>query len=101
MPTEPQTLRTGQRVRITGAAGAVDAHVLETATPPQLPYIPGAPDVELVRKILREWHIRQLAMITYAAHNDRSVMFLALLTDRDWQDLHGRRLTITQLETEL
>jgi len=95
MPSEPQTLRAGQRVRITGAAGTVNGSVLETATPPQLPNIDGAPAVELVREILAECEIRQLAMITYT-HNGRPVMFLALSTSRHgWRDLRGRRLTIT------
>jgi len=95
MPTEPQTLHTSQRVRITGAAGAVDGSVLETATPPRLPYIRGAPAVELVREILAKCHIHQLAMITYTAADSQPVMFLALLTDHGWRDLHGNRLTIT------
>ena len=99
MPTEPQTLHTGQRVRITGAGApsgpAVAGSVLETATPPRLPYIRGAPAVELVREILAKCHIHQLAMITYTAADSQPVMFLALLTDHGWRDLHGNRLTIT------
>lgn len=99
MPTEPQALHTGQRVRITGAAGDVAGTVLETATPPHLPYIRGAPAVELVRKILAEWDVHQLALLSYPARKGQPVTFLAMLTSHGWRDLRGRRLTITHRET--
>ena len=95
MPTDPATLRAGQRVRITGAAGSVDGAVLETATPPALPRIPGAPAVELVREILAEWDVRQMALLTYYAGDGQAVMFVALCTSHGWRDLKGHRLTIT------
>jgi hypothetical protein len=98
MPADPQSLRTGQRVRITGPAGSVHGQVLETATPPQLPDIHGAPAVKLVREILDEWGVHQLAMLTYTAAGNQAVMFLALLTDHGWRDLRGRPLTIQETE---
>lgn len=88
-------LQAGQRVRITGAAGSVYGQVLETATPPQLPSIQHAPAVELVRAILDEWGVHQLAMLTYTTAAGQPVMFLALSTSHGWRDLKGRRLTIT------
>ena len=96
MPTDTPLLHSGQAVRISGAAGTV----LETTTPPKLPFIRGAPAVELVREILAEWDVRQIALLRYFAHNAQPVAFLALATTKGWRDLRGRRLTITPVDTD-
>lgn len=88
------TLQAGQRVRITGAAGSVDGKVLETATPRELPDIPEAPAAALVREILAEWDVHQVALLSYVTHR-QTVMFLALTTSHGWRDLTGRPLIIT------
>ena len=100
-PTDPPLLHSGQPVRIqSGAAGAVAAHVVETATPPELPDLRGAPPARLVREILAEWDVRQIAMLGYTNAAGQPVAFLALATSHGWRDLRGRRLTITPRETD-
>lgn len=87
------TLRPGQRVIVSGAAGTVKAEVLHAVPPGELPFIADAPDVDLLRSILREDAIEEVALIRYL-YGKETVCFVALRSAAGWQDLKRQRLTI-------
>jgi len=89
------TLRKGQRVIISGAAGTVEGLVIAVAGAEDLVPIPEAPDVALVAACMTDLGIAQVAYITHL-HAGRLVTFAALGDGRGrWRDLHRQELTIT------
>jgi hypothetical protein len=97
-PLKPlHSLTTGQHVTVSHPArGPVTAEVLHVETPAALPSISGAPEIALVRSILAERHVRQLAIIAHQ-HNGQRVMFVAFTDGRgNWWDLQQQTLTITE-----
>jgi hypothetical protein len=92
------TLKPGQRVVISGAAGTVPGEVLHSEEPATLPSVYGAPEVEHVRAIMAEWGVIEVAILTHQ-HAGAQVMFCALRDAQGWRDQHGQRLTITPQES--
>jgi len=93
-------LKQGQLVTIASQhAGTCPGEVLHVEEPANLPSIYGAPEVDRVKKIMTEWGIVEVALISHL-HNARSVMFVALRDSAgNWRDLKGQPLTITTRET--
>lgn len=89
-------IHTGQRVSITAARawGSCTAYgrIESLKTPAELPDIQGI-EAAAARKILREWHVSHVAVITY---NDgrRDLTFCALSVRGRWYDLRRQELTI-------
>lgn len=105
-----KTLRKGQHVTITGAAGTVRATVVHVEEPDNLPPINGAPEAERVRQILAERNIVELAMLEYQTVGPvattsvgkpvllkpgQHAIFAAVRNSAGkWRDLQGHPLTI-------
>ena len=98
-------LQSGDRVRVSNPQrGAVTATVLHTTTPAALPSLPHEWDelkTRAVRRILEEWRVTNLALITYRygpRGQDRDVCFFALEIAGRWYDLKRQPLTIERME---
>jgi hypothetical protein len=107
----PCYLTPGQSITVSGAAGSVSALVVEVSTPSLLPDLPFAPDrediaelrkeygsavsdAEIVRLILEEQGVRQLAFIAHP-HDSENALFVALGDGHGhWRDLKGCELAI-------
>jgi len=90
-------LQTGTRIIVTGAAGTVEAEVLDVSTPVTIPQIAGAPPVRLVARVLQELQIDQIALIGHM-YGGEFAMFFALHNEaRGWLDLHRQHLTIREI----
>jgi hypothetical protein len=89
------TLRKGQAITITGAAGTCAGRVLEARTTQNLEPVPEAPAAALVAACMRDLGILEAAYIAHM-HDGQLVCFVALGDGLGhWQDVHGHRLTIT------
>lgn len=95
---ENPTLRAGQHVTISGAAGICAGEVIRSETPATLPDLRSpAPAVARAREIMEEWGIVEVAMIEHL-HDGRPAMFAALRDNAGrWRDLRDRPITITLL----
>ena len=91
-----ETYSVGDRVLVAGEAGRVIGDVLAVWTPDQVSEIEGAPPVEQVREILREFEVDLLLLIEHK-HNGRDVCFFALRHPGGWRDLRGQNLTIRRI----
>jgi hypothetical protein len=88
------TLRPGQRVIVSGAAGTVNGEVLSVETAASIPDLIAAQRVERVRELLAEFGIVEIAIIRHVC-NGRPVTFCALGDGkRVWRDLREQPLTI-------
>lgn len=90
-----KTLRKGQAVTITGAAGQRAGRVLDVRTPDDLRPVPELPDAALVAACMRDLGIEEVAYIAHE-HAGQLVCFAAA-RDRagNWRDLKSQPLTIT------
>jgi hypothetical protein len=101
-------MKPGDTVRISNPRrGAVVGSVLEITTPAALPALPSARFTEMrtrvVRRILEEWHVDQLAALTYRWNGptrSRDVCFVALRISGRWYDLKRQELTIEPASQE-
>jgi len=95
-------MNAGDTVRISNPArGAVVGSVLQVTTPAALPALPSHAFDELktraVRAILEEWHVSQIALLSYryiGPHRTRDVCFFALRISGAWYDLKHQPLSI-------
>jgi hypothetical protein len=96
-------MKAGDCVRISNPRrGAVIGSVQAITTPAALPAIPDARFTEMrtkvVRRILEEWHVDQLAVLSYRWNGPpgpREVCFFALhIPGHGWHDLKRQPLTI-------
>lgn len=74
-------------------------HVLNVATPEEAPEIEGAPPIDEVKEILREWQVDLLLLIRHK-HNGQDVCFFALRHPCGWRDLRGRDIQVTRVGRE-
>lgn len=92
-------MRAGELVIVSGPPGDVIALVEQSSAPADLPAIGGAPDVDVVRAIMAEFDVVEIALLSYAQARKGTLVFVALRTGAgEWFDLQRQRLTITALE---
>ena len=95
-------LKPGERVRVTGIAGTVAAHVEACHTLDELPEIPDCTSLaHLARSVLAEIGVDQVAMLSHPHQDDRgrvkTLVFAALHLHGQWRDLQGQVLEIDRL----
>lgn len=92
------TVRTNQRVRITGEAGTVVGRVEDIRTVAEMPAAAevGAPLSEYGEPgdMLREMGVEHVAVISYHTSPNAELMFTAIEIGGEWFDLKRQRLTI-------
>jgi hypothetical protein len=100
-------LRDRDAVRVSNPTrGAVEADVLHTTTPAQLPAMPHVWDklkTASVRRILESWSVSQIALIHYRygpPERWQDVCFFALQIAGRWYDLKRQELTIEPMEPQ-
>lgn len=92
------TLRSNQRVRITGEAGTVVGRIEDIRTIAEMPAA-AAVGVSVSEfgepgDMLREMGVEHVAVITYHAAPSNELMFTAIEIGGEWFDLKRQRLTI-------